>query len=83
MKEEKLLTFITKELNENNKYANVIPYDDEYFNGGKNIRITFRRDHKALYARLLHFCADNEITIIKTQPGTYETILRLESEGEA
>lgn len=83
MKEEKLLAFITKELNENNKRANAIAYDDEYFNGGKNIRITFRRDHKELYSRLLHFCADNEIMVIKTQPGTYETILRVESEGEA
>lgn len=78
MKHNALITFIVNDLNDNNKWCNAIPYDGDWFEKYRDVRIVFQRRHSEMYARLLHFCADNGGIIIKTHPGTLETTVRVE-----
>ena len=75
---EKITNFVWEELCENGKHDNAIPYDEESFVGGKNVRIVFNRDHRNQYNRLLAFCAANDLTVVSTTPGTLSTIVRTE-----
>lgn len=75
--ESKLLDFVTGVLNEGNKHDNAIAYDEAYFDGGKEVKIVFNRDHRKLYSKLLVFCAQENITVISTHPCTLETIVRV------
>lgn len=76
--EEKLIDFITKELNHNNEQHNCCTFNDDFFEKAKNVRVVFYRHHRELYHKLLVFCAENDLIVISTRPATYETILRIE-----
>lgn len=78
MKDSTLVTFIENELNNNGRDCNAIPYDDGYFVDYKNVRVVFYRKHSEMYAKLLRFCADNGGIVIKTNPATLETTVRVE-----
>ena len=78
MKHSKLIDFIEDDLNSNNRFCNAIPYDDEYFEGYRHVRVAFYRKNSEMYARLLRFCADNVGIVIKTNPATLETTVRVE-----
>lgn len=78
MKHNTLITFIVNDMNDNNKWCNAIPYDGDWFEKYRDVRIVFQRRHSEMYARLLRFCADNGGIIIKTHPGTLETTVRVE-----
>lgn len=78
MKHNTLIAFIVNDLNDNNKWCNAIPYDGDWFEKYRDVRIVFQRRHSEMYARLLRFCADNGGIIIKTHPGTLETTVRVE-----
>jgi hypothetical protein len=77
MKNSELIAFVENNLNNNNRFCNAVAYDDEYFDGYKNVRVTFYKRNFDMYARLLRFCADNNGIIIKTNPATLETTVRV------
>ena len=77
MKNSELITFIENNLNNNNRFCSAVAYDDEYFDSYKNVRVAFHRRNSEMYARLLRFCADNNGIIVKTNPATLETTVRV------
>lgn len=78
MKDSTLVTFIENELNNNGRDCNAISYDDGYFVDHKNVRVVFYRKQSEMYAKLLRFCAENGGIVIKTNPATLETTVRVE-----
>lgn len=81
MTDKMLNDFIETVLNEGNKRHNATAYDHEYFNSYVHVRVTFERNHKEQYAKLLYFCAEHDGIIISTLPATYETIVRVKKAG--
>lgn len=77
MKEDSLIAFVTNDLNDNNQWDNACTYLDDVFEGAINVKVVFKRDHSKLYARLLHFCAENGGIIVSTNPATLATIVRV------
>ena len=82
MSKDILANFVTEILNGNNKYSNAIVYDDKFYSKAITQKIVFKNNHREQYNRLLAFCIQNNLTIIKTHPGTLETIVRIELKGE-
>ena len=72
-----LLQFVENVLNENNKKANAIAFDGEQFNDAMNIIIAFQRKHQELYNKLLKYCSENDLIVVRTVPATLETAVRV------
>ena len=79
---EKLIDFVSDTLCNGNRDHNADAFDDDRFDGGMNVRIAFYRRNRELYNKLLRFCAENDITVVKTTPATLETVVRIEMRGE-
>ena len=78
MTEKTFIEFIENELNENNTKHNATGYRGMlYANGHIDIDVTFNRNARELYNKLLMFCAVNELMIVRTHPGTYATTVRI------
>lgn len=63
----------------NGYYSNVIAYSEGFYDHARDFKLVFNRDHSKLYRSLLHFCADNGILIISTNPATFSTVVRIET----
>lgn len=81
MKYTELIDFVTNDLNDRNQHANAVAYDGESFEKFMNVLVVFNRNHTKLYSRLLVFCAEHGGIIIETHPGTYGTVVRVETEN--
>lgn len=77
--ENKLSDFID-ELNEGGKYKNALAFDGEENESFTRCEVLFYRNHSEQYARLLRFCADNEIVVCSTHPGTLATVVQIQNE---
>lgn len=75
---ELLRNFVEKELNQGNTFNNANLFTDDFFVGGHTERVSFNRNHRALYNKLLIFCAENDLTVVSTHPATLATIIRIE-----
>jgi DNA-binding transcriptional regulator YiaG len=80
MKYNELINFIEQDLNDDNKWSNAAAYDDGFFKGFEHVKVVFNRHHAEMYRRLLSFCAEHGGIVIKTQPATLETTVRVESD---
>jgi hypothetical protein len=63
----------------NGYYNNVVAYDDGFYDHARDLKLVFNRDHSKFYRSLLHFCADNGILVISTNPATFSTVVRIET----
>lgn len=63
----------------NGYHNNVTPHAEGFYEHSRDIKIIFNRDHSKLYRSLLHFCADNGILVLSTNPGTFSTVIRIET----
>jgi hypothetical protein len=63
----------------NGYYSNVVAYSESFYDHAKDLKLVFNRDHSKLYRSLLHFCADNGILVISTNPGTFSTVVRIKT----
>ena len=82
MNNDILKNFVEKELNENNKHLNAELASVGFFIGAKNEEVSFHGNHRAQYNLLLKFCAENNLTVVSTHPGTLATVIRVETEAE-
>lgn len=78
MKYDELIHFVEDVLNEGNKLANAVCYDEGFFGPFAHVRISFKRNHRELYGKLLVFCAERGGTIFSTTPSTLETVVRVD-----
>ncbi len=78
---ERLASFVTDELNENNKRANAGISDEEQFTDFEHVRVTFKRNNRANYNRLLSFCSENSLIVVSTHPATLETVIRVRTKA--
>lgn len=72
-----IVKFCEDVLNDNNRYSNA----HVYFDGSQKGMfideiVAFERNHKKLYNKLLIFCAENDLMILKTDKLTYATTVR-------
>lgn len=72
-KYEMITGFVTFDLNNSNTNCNAIAFDESEF----EVRIVFQKNHRALYNRLLMFCAEHDITILSTDAATLTTVVGL------
>lgn len=82
MNNDILKNFVEQELNENNKHLNAEIASVGFFIGAKNEEVSFHGNHRAQYNLLLKFCAENNLTVVSTHPGTLATVIRVETEAE-
>lgn len=80
MKKEKIINEYVREMNEGNKHANVLTYIAETFDGAYNLKITIKSDkhQRERYNLLLKVCAENNITVVKTEVATLSTYVRID-----
>lgn len=78
MKNNELITFVERNLNENNRCDNAHAFDAGYFGKYQHTEIRFTRNHVGQYSRLLSYLASLGGIIVKTDPATYRTIVRTE-----
>ena len=45
----------------------------------RDLKLVFNRDNSMFYRSLLHFCADNGILVISTNPATLSTVVRIKT----
>lgn len=79
MNNDILKNFVEQELNDHNKHNNADLASVEFFVGAKTEEVSFHRNHRAQYNRLLTFCAENNLTVVSTHPGTLTTVVRVET----
>lgn len=77
-RENLLKHFVEEVLNQDNKYSNANLYSVDLFDGAKTEKVSFNRNHRELYNKLLAFCIEHNLTIISTQPATLATVVRIE-----
>lgn len=63
----------------NGYYCNVIPYAEDFYDHARDLKLVFNRDNSRFYRSLLHFCADNGILVISTNPATLSTVVRIKT----
>ena len=80
--EKKLYAFVNDVLNFGGKRANAICYDGNIYDGSRDVRVNFNRNHREQYNILLRFCADNKMIVISTHPATLETVVRVSTKEE-
>lgn len=78
MREKDLIKFVENVLNENLTHDNAHCYLEGSFPSGKHLKVTFTRDHKNLYSKLLKFVSENDGIIVSTCPATLSTVVRCE-----
>ena len=76
-KVDSLLQFIAIDLNDGNRKANAIAYSGETFAGAQNIIVAFTRNSQEQYNKLLKFCIENNLIVVRTVPATLETTVRV------
>lgn len=72
-----ILAFVTNDLNEDNRKLNAVCYDGKLYDGSAEVVVSFERNHKDLYKRLIQFCAANDMIVISTVPATLATTIRV------
>lgn len=73
IKREKLINFIQNVINANSSVTRATAYyADEHF-----VRVTFHRENKQMYFKLMQYCCYNELVIYKSNKATYETFIQL------
>ena len=82
MNNDILKNFVEQELNENNKHLDAELASVGFFIGAKNEEVSFHWNNRAQYNLLLKFCAENNLTVVSTHPGTLATVIRVETEEE-
>lgn len=78
MRENILVDFVEKVLNENNRYDNARVHADNYYPKAITQWVVFERKHREQYNKLLQFCAENNLTVVSTLPATLSTIVRID-----
>lgn len=80
MRERKdlLKDFVMNVLNENNANHNANLFAEDLFEGAYTEKVSFERNNRAQYNKLLAFCIENNLTVISTQPATFATVVRVE-----
>lgn len=63
----------------NGYYSNVVAHAEGFYEHSEDFKLVFNCDHSQLYRSLLHFCADNGFLVISTNPGTFSTVVRIET----
>lgn len=81
MNENILKEFVENELNEKNKHLNATLYSVEFFPCAKTEEVAFHGNHREQYNKLLRFCADNNLTVVSTHPGTLAAVIRIDTQG--
>lgn len=80
MNSDILKNFVEQELNDHNKHLNAELASAGFFVGAKAEEVSFHGNHHVQYNRLLKFCAENDLTVISTHPGTLSTVVRIETD---
>ena len=78
MRENILVDFVEKVLNDNNTYDNARVHADNYYPKAITQWVVFERNHREQYNKLLQFCAENNLTVVSTLPATLSTIVRID-----
>lgn len=80
MRERKdlLKDFVMNVLNDNNAKHNANLFAEDLFEGAYTEKVSFERNNRAQYNKLLAFCVENNLTVISTQPATLATVVRVE-----
>lgn len=81
MKKNLVINEYVRDMNEGTKHDNIITYiGDSFENGAYNIIITIKANSKQRerYNLLLKVCAENNITVVATDPATLKTTLRID-----
>ena len=78
MRENILVYFVEKVLNENSRYDNARVHTDNYYPKAMTQRVVFERNHREQYNKLLQFCAENNLTVVSTLPATLSTVVRID-----
>lgn len=73
-KTQKLLDFVKAVLKHNNEYADVSCFDE----APGRVRVEFYHNHEQLYFKLLKFCSENNIIVVKTSLISYSCVLKLD-----
>ena len=78
MRENILVDFVEKVLNDNNTYDNARVNTDNYYPKAITQRVVFERNHREQYNKLLQFCAESNLTVVSTLPATLSTVVRID-----
>lgn len=78
MRENILVDFVEKVLNDNNTYDNARVHTDNYYPKAITQRVVFEKNHREQYSKLLQFCAENNLTVVSTLPATLSTVVRID-----
>lgn len=78
MKKDLLKDFVQDVLNENNKHSNANLYSVMTYDHAIEEEVTFNLNHREQYNKLLSFCIENNLTVVRTQTCTLATVVRIE-----
>ena len=77
-RENLLREFVEDVLNKNNEWHNADLRSENFYEKAYTEKVSFRHHNRELYNKLLVFCAENNLTVISTEPGTLATVVRVE-----
>lgn len=76
-KQEQFSKFVAEELNKN-FWTNAVIYQDDVFENAEHIKISFKRNHKELYKKVLAKVIELDLIVVSTDLSNYSTVIRFE-----